>query len=307
MTIAPRLREDRSGSAATDAGQGDQGIDVAWQCAVEAFDAVLRGGMQVACAGVIAKAGPQREHVVQRCRGKRRDVRQGRHEAFEVGHDDADLRLLQHDFRQPHAVRRARMLPGQVVAAIAIEPVQQPRSESVRHQRPSPGWRWSGGELRIVERDVDAVQFHAGDVEARRLESPVEWRQRNRIVRADPIGRFRLDGSVRRRLRRRVAVQAPQQRTDPEVPCIEDGTAAERAIARVVAAIPASLSASARSAPARVISSASSSAIFPDAPSVGSTPDARTAMAAGSRRIPRPNRNVPAMPVTNGAWIAPAS
>src|SRR5690606_16517081 len=46
-------------------------------------------------------------------------------EALEIGHDHAHLGLLQHDLRQPHPVRRAWMLPGQVVASGDVEPLQQ--------------------------------------------------------------------------------------------------------------------------------------------------------------------------------------
>ena len=85
----------------------------------------LRGRVQVAGAGVVAEPGPQREHVVERRRRQRGDIRQCRDETLEVGNHHPHLRLLQHDFRQPHPVRRARMLPGQVVAAGDVEPGQQ--------------------------------------------------------------------------------------------------------------------------------------------------------------------------------------
>ena len=57
-TIAPGLRKDRAGSAAADAGQGDQRVEVAWQVAVMQLDAALRRGVQVAGAGVVAQARP---------------------------------------------------------------------------------------------------------------------------------------------------------------------------------------------------------------------------------------------------------
>ena len=40
-----------------------------------------------------------------------------------------DLRLLQHYFRDPHAIRRAIELPGQVLAALHVVPVQHRRRE----------------------------------------------------------------------------------------------------------------------------------------------------------------------------------
>src|SRR5690606_16867036 len=42
------------------------------------------------------------------------------------------LGLLQHDFRQPYPVGRARVLPGQVVAAAGAEPGEQAAGEAVR-------------------------------------------------------------------------------------------------------------------------------------------------------------------------------
>ena len=86
---------------------------------------MLRRGMQVAGAGVVAEARPQREHVVERSAA----ARSGRSgsacdEALEVRDHGLHLRLLQHDFRQPDAIGRARMLPGQVVAAAGVEPAR---------------------------------------------------------------------------------------------------------------------------------------------------------------------------------------
>ena len=41
---------------------------------------------------------------------------------FEVRNHRCDLRLLQHHLRDPHAIRGARMLPRQILAAVSIEP-----------------------------------------------------------------------------------------------------------------------------------------------------------------------------------------
>ena len=130
VSLAVRLREDRCGGAATDAGQRLQGVDVAWQFAGVLADATLRCGVQVARPRVVAEPGPQRKHAIERRLGETGEIGQCGHKALEIRDHHRDLGLLQHDFRQPDAIGRARMLPGQVVAAIAIEPGYQARSES---------------------------------------------------------------------------------------------------------------------------------------------------------------------------------
>ena len=57
--------------------------------------------------------------------GERGDCREGIQETWEVRLDGRDLRLLQHDLGDPHAVGRARMLPGQVMASVFIPPCKQ--------------------------------------------------------------------------------------------------------------------------------------------------------------------------------------
>ena len=83
--------------------------------------------VQVARARVVAEAGPQMQHVVDRRVGQRAYVGEALHEALVVRNDGRDLRLLQHDLRDPDAVGRAVVLPGKIVAALARVPVQQRR------------------------------------------------------------------------------------------------------------------------------------------------------------------------------------
>ena len=95
--VAPGLRQDRAGGAAADAGQRDQRIEVARQVAAVALHAQLRGGVQVAGAGVVAQPRPQREHVVAAARAPAPAGRAARDEALEVAGSPPHLRLLQHD------------------------------------------------------------------------------------------------------------------------------------------------------------------------------------------------------------------
>ena len=89
--------------------------------------------MQVARTAVVAQPAPQRQHVVQvgRCQGLH--IREALQETgVVVAHRD-HLGLLQHDLGQPHPVRVARGLPGQVIAPVLLLPAHQPRGEVWRH------------------------------------------------------------------------------------------------------------------------------------------------------------------------------
>ena len=87
------------------------------------------GGVQVAGAGVVAQAGPVRHDLVGTGRGQVGQGGKAFDEALEIADDGGDLGLLQHHLRQPHPVGRSRLLPGQVVAAVLVEPGQQGRGE----------------------------------------------------------------------------------------------------------------------------------------------------------------------------------
>jgi len=112
MTRAERLRENRGRGRTSDAGQGGQRVEVAWEVAGVRFHADLRRAMQVARAAVVAKSRPQREHTIKRRLRKLGDRWQRGDESLEIREDRAHLRLLQHDFAEPDAVRSPRMLPG---------------------------------------------------------------------------------------------------------------------------------------------------------------------------------------------------
>ena len=84
----------------------------------------LRGLMQVASAGVVAEAAPVGEYLVFRCGSQHCNVRKCGNKAQVVGNDGGDLRLLQHNFGQPHAVS-ILPLPGQVVATVLFLPANE--------------------------------------------------------------------------------------------------------------------------------------------------------------------------------------
>ncbi len=137
--LVPRLAEDGACGAAADAGQGQQRIEIARQVAVMQFHALARGGMQVAGAGVVTQTCPVRHQCVVVGGSQVGQGGEGLDEAQEVRNHRRHLGLLQHDLRQPYPVRRTRMLPRQVVAAVLIEPGKQLVGEG------GHGWRHAGG------------------------------------------------------------------------------------------------------------------------------------------------------------------
>ena len=82
----------------------------------------LRAAMEIARARVVAEAAPGGEHLAEVGGGQRADVGEARGEALVVGEDGRHLRLLQHDLGEPDAVRVARVLPGQRMAAVLLLP-----------------------------------------------------------------------------------------------------------------------------------------------------------------------------------------
>ena len=93
----------------------------------------LRALVQVARPRVVAQPAPERHHLVHGGFGKVDQPGAARQEALVVGHDGADLRLLQHDFRQPDAIGIAAQLPialpRQIVAAVTSLPGDQASGE----------------------------------------------------------------------------------------------------------------------------------------------------------------------------------
>ncbi|VFS39965.1 Uncharacterised protein [Enterobacter cancerogenus] len=80
--------------------------------------------VQVARAGVIAKPGPQVQHLVQRRIRQIGNRGKARHKAFKVRNDRRDLRLLQHHLGEPYFVGRFFNLPGQGFTPVFVVPVQ---------------------------------------------------------------------------------------------------------------------------------------------------------------------------------------
>src|SRR5690606_32923348 len=95
------------------------------------LDDLARGETEVAGPRVVAEPGPVAQYLVEGRGGQVRDLRKRFHEAQVIGNDGSHLSLLQHDLGDPHAVRVAVLLPGQVLAPVHIEPREQLRRETV--------------------------------------------------------------------------------------------------------------------------------------------------------------------------------
>ncbi len=113
---------NRRGGGRADPRQGGDGGRGVRKAPAPVRDDLLRTGVQIAGAGVIAEARPQ-GHDLFRWRGG-----QGRHggessQEFLVIRDDRGyLGLLQHDFGQPDPVRVLGVLPRQLVTAVLALP-----------------------------------------------------------------------------------------------------------------------------------------------------------------------------------------
>ena len=68
---------------------------------------------QILCAAIVAEAGPQRENSLLIGLGESFNGGQLPDESFVIGKRRLDLRLLKHDFRDPHLIRIVRRSPRQ--------------------------------------------------------------------------------------------------------------------------------------------------------------------------------------------------
>src|SRR3569832_2188925 len=89
----------------------------------------LRAAMQIACACIVTEPAPVMQHLVDGRIGEGIHIGKARDEALIIRNDRRDLRLLQHDLRHPHAIRREVSLPRQVLAAVLVPPSEQVPAE----------------------------------------------------------------------------------------------------------------------------------------------------------------------------------
>ncbi len=122
-----RERDDRCRRGTADPRQPHEQLRLVRQLTLVLPNDLLRGLMQMARARVVPQSGPQVQHLIERRTRQRLDGRKALHEARVIPEHRRDLRLLQHDLRHPHAIRRAFALPWQVMPPIARVPGDQRR------------------------------------------------------------------------------------------------------------------------------------------------------------------------------------
>ncbi|EET44092.1 hypothetical protein NEISICOT_02044 [Neisseria sicca ATCC 29256] len=116
------------GGASAYAAEGFQVFALRRKRTAELFDDLLRGFVQIARAAVIAQTRPQRQHFVLRRGGKRLYGREFFQETRIVVQHGGNLRLLEHDFGKPDAIR-VFDLPREVVPAVLFLPAEEPFGE----------------------------------------------------------------------------------------------------------------------------------------------------------------------------------
>lgn len=116
------------GGASAYAAEGFQVFAFGWKRAAELSDDLLRGFVQIARAAVIPQTRPQRQHFVLRRGGKHLYGREFFQETRIVVQHGSDLRLLEHNFGKPDAIRIFN-LPRQVVATVLFLPADEPFGE----------------------------------------------------------------------------------------------------------------------------------------------------------------------------------
>src|SRR5206468_3038633 len=85
---------------------------------------MLSGFLQIASAAVIAEAGPEAQHFFLRRTGEGVNIRETLEKSLVVWNHGRNACLLQHDFREPDAIRIFRAPPRQVTLESAEPPKQ---------------------------------------------------------------------------------------------------------------------------------------------------------------------------------------
>ena len=119
---------DGSGGVASDAGQARDGGGIGREHAAVFGDDLLRGGVKISGARVVAETLPHPEHVGLGRGGERWEIGEAREPAFVKWEDGRDLRLLEHDFGNHDGVRIARPPPREI-APVLREPFGEARAD----------------------------------------------------------------------------------------------------------------------------------------------------------------------------------
>src|SRR6185312_6363822 len=104
VTLAAREREDGPGGGATHAGQRCDLLEALRESAAELIANAKRGAMQIARTCVVAEPRPQMQHLIERGGREGGRIREALHEPHEIRNHRRNLRLLEHDLRDPDAI-----------------------------------------------------------------------------------------------------------------------------------------------------------------------------------------------------------
>jgi len=133
VTLSVCKRQDGAGGGWTDSGEMGNVLEAARKARVVLARHDACRGMQVTRACVVAEAGPEMQHTVEPRLRERFDIRKAFKKALEVGDNRCDLRLLQHDLRDPDCIGVSRSLPRQPLATVPVIPGKQATTESIAH------------------------------------------------------------------------------------------------------------------------------------------------------------------------------
>ena len=141
------------GRIGADARQGAYGFRIGGKAAVKAFLQDGSGPDHGARPRIVAESLPGPEHGLLRGCGECGDIRKLFHPFPVIGHAAFHLRLLEHDFRDPHMVGLVVLTPGQG-AACPEEPVFKGFMEGIRvlQRRHDAGHVTSLPQRRVLSR-----------------------------------------------------------------------------------------------------------------------------------------------------------
>ncbi len=124
MLIVEGDTENGRSRVLADSRERQELFALTWKFAAMFGDHLLGGALQIARAAVVAEARPQAQHFFLRSRSKGNNAGKTGEKFFVVGDHRRHARLLQHDFRDPNAVRITILAPGQIALIIA-KPIQE--------------------------------------------------------------------------------------------------------------------------------------------------------------------------------------
>ena len=132
--LATRKGGDCRGRRSPDAGQRFERGAIRGELAIVLAHDNVRCRMKMVRTAVIAESTPQLEDTRKRRVRKGLDIGKRFDESCVIRQHGRDLRLLQHDLRQPDSIGIARVLPWQIVATVLALPRNHATCEIARRR-----------------------------------------------------------------------------------------------------------------------------------------------------------------------------